>query len=307
MAVAAGWWHSLGLKADGSIVAWESNYDDYGNYMGQCNVPSPNTGFIAVTAGEYHSLGLKADGSVVAWGDNGDGQCNVPSPNTGFVAIAAGWWHSLGLKADCSIVAWGWNGISQCNVPSPNTGFAAVAAGGLHSLALTATKPTLGVVNKERIDRTKFIYDCNATFTNLWPFAVKNVELQMIQTPENMTIIDPIIKFGNIEFQTRDFITSTDICTFQVDRFKPIDPSQIDWRMKCQRVDTGMPMELTINGVGSSGLESAAEGKIGFEDLAELAGQWFWVGPAGSIPEDITGDGIVNLRDFAVLAERWLE
>jgi hypothetical protein len=73
-------------------VAWGHN--DYG----QCNVPSPNTGFVAVAGGYEHSLGLKADGSIVAWGSNEYGQCNVPSPNTDFVAVAGGWYHSLGLK-----------------------------------------------------------------------------------------------------------------------------------------------------------------------------------------------------------------
>ena len=38
VAVAAGGYHSLGLKADGSIVAW--GYNSYG----QSDVPSPNTG-----------------------------------------------------------------------------------------------------------------------------------------------------------------------------------------------------------------------------------------------------------------------
>jgi hypothetical protein len=38
-------------------------------------------------------------GSIVAWGDNYNGQCNVPAPNSGFVAVAAGYYHSLGLKA----------------------------------------------------------------------------------------------------------------------------------------------------------------------------------------------------------------
>ncbi|MCX7000933.1 MAG: hypothetical protein NT106_11680, partial [Candidatus Sumerlaeota bacterium] len=97
----------------GSIVAWGWNDD------GQCNVPSPNSGFVAVAAGAWHNLGLKGDGSIVAWGRNDYGQCNVPSPNSGFVVVAAGAWHCLGLKGDGSIVAWGDNDYGQCNVPSP--------------------------------------------------------------------------------------------------------------------------------------------------------------------------------------------
>ena len=52
-AIAAGSFHSLGLKSDGTIVAWGQN-----NY-GQCNVPSPNADFVAVAGGDGHSLGLK--------------------------------------------------------------------------------------------------------------------------------------------------------------------------------------------------------------------------------------------------------
>jgi alpha-tubulin suppressor-like RCC1 family protein len=53
IAIAAGYYHSLGLKSDGSIVAWGENDD------GQCDVPSPNSGFTAVAGGMDHSLGLK--------------------------------------------------------------------------------------------------------------------------------------------------------------------------------------------------------------------------------------------------------
>ncbi len=135
IAIAAGSSHSLGLKGNGSIAAWGCGGP---SNHGQCDVPSPNTGFIAVAAGYEHSLGLKADGSIVAWGDNSYGQMNVPSPDTAFIAVAAGDFHSLGLKADGSIVSWGYNQYGQTNVPSPNTGFIAVAASRYHTLGLKA-------------------------------------------------------------------------------------------------------------------------------------------------------------------------
>lgn len=35
-------------------------------------------------------------GSIVGWGSNACGRCNVPGPNTGFVALAGSGHHSLG-------------------------------------------------------------------------------------------------------------------------------------------------------------------------------------------------------------------
>ncbi|MCK6456017.1 MAG: chitobiase/beta-hexosaminidase C-terminal domain-containing protein [Phycisphaerae bacterium] len=137
-AVAAGHWHSLGLRRDGSIAAWGAGMTNTGNPpdFGQAIVPSPNGGFVALAAGAFHSLALKADGSIVAWGQNVVGQTNVPSPNGGFVAIAAGEFHCLALRGDGSIVAWGSNHHGQTNVPVPNSDFVAVAAGEGHSVGL---------------------------------------------------------------------------------------------------------------------------------------------------------------------------
>jgi alpha-tubulin suppressor-like RCC1 family protein len=78
MAAAAGDYHSLGLKADGRIIAWGDNT------YGQTAVPGTNADFVAVGGGYYHSLGLKSDGRVIGWGNSLYGQTAVPLPNAGF-------------------------------------------------------------------------------------------------------------------------------------------------------------------------------------------------------------------------------
>ena len=68
--VAAGFIHTVGLRADGTVTALGNN--DYG----QCDVGGW-TNIIQVAAGGYHTVGLKADGTVVAVGWNYLLQCDV--------------------------------------------------------------------------------------------------------------------------------------------------------------------------------------------------------------------------------------
>jgi hypothetical protein len=93
VAIAAGNYHDLALKSDGTVVAWGRNDD------GQTNVPAGLSRVVAIAAGWYHSLALKSDGTIVAWGRNDDGQTNVPEGLSGVVAVAAGGTHNLALVA----------------------------------------------------------------------------------------------------------------------------------------------------------------------------------------------------------------
>ena len=68
--LSAGGFHTVGLRADGTVVA--VGWNDYG----QCDV-SDWRDIVAVSAGAWHSVGLRADGTVVAVGDNERGQCKV--------------------------------------------------------------------------------------------------------------------------------------------------------------------------------------------------------------------------------------
>ena len=95
VAIAAGGFHSLALRKDGSLAAWGDNE------KGQTNVPA-GTNFVAIAAGVFHSLALRKDGALAAWGNNEIGQTKVPAGKD-FVAIAAGGFHNLALRGDASV------------------------------------------------------------------------------------------------------------------------------------------------------------------------------------------------------------
>ena len=130
VAIAAGLFHSLALKSDGTVVGWGDSS------FGRLPPPAGLSNVVAIAAGYEHSLALKSDGTVVGWGDNTYHQTNVPAGLTGVVAIAAGFYHSLALKSDGTVVTWGDNTYNQTNTPAGLSNVVAICAGYYHSLAL---------------------------------------------------------------------------------------------------------------------------------------------------------------------------
>lgn len=123
--LAAGYRHTLGLNADGTVVAAGSNSD------GQCEVTGW-TDIVEVAAGAAHSVGLRADGTVVAAGDDSYGQCDVDGW-TDIRAVAASAYGTFGLRSDGTVAATrayadkvsGWRDVNQIAAGS-------YAAGGLY-------------------------------------------------------------------------------------------------------------------------------------------------------------------------------
>jgi len=134
-AIAAGGFHSLALKQNGSVWSWGYNYHGQlgnGNFATQ-NHPVAVSNLInvsAIAAGGYHSLALKQGGSVWSWGYNYLGQLglgtNCPTNYSsvcansstgrrhtpaqtinlsGVGAIAAGWFHSIAYSGNHPPVA----------------------------------------------------------------------------------------------------------------------------------------------------------------------------------------------------------
>jgi alpha-tubulin suppressor-like RCC1 family protein len=166
IAVAGGHFHTLAVRANGTVWAW--GYNTSGQ-LGDGSTLSSNTpvqvsnlsGATAVAAGINHSLALKSDGTVWAWGSGGFGQLGdnsasdspIPVPVSGLsgvIAIAAGDYTSYALKSDGTVWAWGHgdygelgNGASGIDAATPvqvaNISDAtAIAAGSYFAEALRA-------------------------------------------------------------------------------------------------------------------------------------------------------------------------
>jgi len=132
VSVAAGNYHSVALKGDGTLVAWGDNN------LGQTTAPAGLAGVIGIAAGGAHTVALTSAGTVVAWGYNGSGQATPPSGLTNVVSIVAGAYHTAAVKADGTIIAWGWTGYGQTAVPAGLSSIGGVGAGGAHTLAQKA-------------------------------------------------------------------------------------------------------------------------------------------------------------------------
>lgn len=144
VAIAAGAYHSLAVKSDGTVVAW--GWDN----AQQCTVPSSLNGVSGITAGYGFSLALKTDGTIVAWGEGADGQTTVPSTATQVTQIAAGGAHALALRA--ALIPAQVARLDQDNVFTGKLGIKRVPA--VHALEVEgeASKSTAGnwLANSDR-------------------------------------------------------------------------------------------------------------------------------------------------------------
>jgi alpha-tubulin suppressor-like RCC1 family protein len=141
VAIAAGFTHSVAVKADGSVWCWGRNG------LGGCGIGAlvpnavtmpvqvhgvDNEGFLdgveAISAGANTTMALTRDGELYLWGNNNNGQLGNGMVSTspqvtpikvmdGVIAIAnasiMGATSSYAVKSDGAVLAWGSNTVGQ--------------------------------------------------------------------------------------------------------------------------------------------------------------------------------------------------
>jgi len=126
VAIAAGDEGFLGLRSDGTVIAWGGILDPAGvNPTGLSNI-------VAVAIGQDYALALRSDGTIAGAG--------VPLGLSNVVGIASGGrpggLAALALKNDGTVVSWG----GAVAVPDSLSAVSAVAAGGF-GLVITTNPP----------------------------------------------------------------------------------------------------------------------------------------------------------------------
>ena len=135
IALAAGRYHSLALRADGTVIGWGLNTS------GQATALSNAVNAVAIAAGRDQSLALLQDGSAVGRINTNSSTRGLsygppPADATNLTAISAGAYHALGLRSDKTVTGWGVTNYGLLNPPSYATNVLALAAGGVLNLAL---------------------------------------------------------------------------------------------------------------------------------------------------------------------------
>ena len=143
--VTTGAFHTLALRADGTLWAWGRNDDGQHGLGDTIERHSPTqvgtaTDWSAV-AGGFHTMALRADGTLWAWGDNslgglgvgtstgpqmcpGGNACSTIPAQVGtasnWSAVATGSFHTVALCSDGALWAWGYNLFGQLGLGDTN-------------------------------------------------------------------------------------------------------------------------------------------------------------------------------------------
>ena len=145
--VSAGFHHTCGLRADGSIICWGASGEDERLTGATGLIDSPPGSFSQISAGALHSCALRQEGTVECWGRmplEGDlpteaavmMEAMSAPPEGRFISVSAGFLFSCGVRVDNSAECWGPMAAVSDALTPPEGGYTAVSVGGFHACGI---------------------------------------------------------------------------------------------------------------------------------------------------------------------------
>lgn len=236
IAVAAGHYHSLALKSDGTVWAWGININgELGDSSGiNQQVPvkvHSLDNVISIAAGISHSIALTSENEVFVWGDNLNSQLGVFGPPAfspikldslkNIVSIAGSKGnHSSALDADGKLFMWGSNGDGQLGIGHNNQPYPQVVTVDLPQIKLLANGYTYSVV----MDESGQIYLWGSNiYGQLGDGSIQDAYLPQIPEPycSILNFTNEVEKYSEIKVYPNPFISEINISS-QLNMFKQI-------------------------------------------------------------------------------------
>jgi hypothetical protein len=158
------------------------------------------------------------------------------------------------------------------------------------------------------VDTTPPQFQLSVAPTILWPPDHKMVEITSSWTVSDKCDASPDVSIISITMNEGDDIVGDGHTTNDIQIGE--DGSIY---LRSERSGTSNDRIYTINyqAVDDCGNTTVRSATVSiphdFKVLARIADRWLWTNRAGRIPEDINGDGIVNLKDFAKFANNWIK
>lgn len=131
--VEAGFYHTVALKADGTLWTWGYNTDgelgDGGSSYRSTPMQIGTDHYRMVAAGHYQSYAIRDDGTLWAWGSSAFGQIgdgatidrHIPvqvGTDTHWAFVSSGYQYAMALKTDGTLWGWGNNSVGQIGAGS---------------------------------------------------------------------------------------------------------------------------------------------------------------------------------------------